>query len=372
MRNPSSRSASASCAWSAPDAEAEITVTSGTESLTRFATSFIHQNVTDASRDLHLRVALDGRVAEATGNQTDDDALTRLVRSTLDAARLQPIDPGWPGLAPPAEAPPVDHWDDPTAEAEPAERAERVAAFVRAAEGLETAGFCSTEGIEVAFANSAGQRVAGRSTTAALDGIARTGSSDGSARAASVQLADLDGAAAGEEATRLARDAADATDLEPGAYEVVLSPACVANVLAFLGIYGFNGRAVDEGRSFARIGESQFDSAISLARRRHAPDGGGHRLRRGGDAEAPPRARERPVSRAASSTTAAPPRRSAPRRPATRSPAPARSGRCRPTSRSSPAPSRRMRSSVPSSAAFSSPTSGTPASSTHARWSSPG
>ena len=33
------------------DAEAEITVTSGTESLTRFATSFIHQNVTDASRD---------------------------------------------------------------------------------------------------------------------------------------------------------------------------------------------------------------------------------------------------------------------------------------------------------------------------------
>ena len=112
------------------DAEAEITVTSGTESLTRFATSFIHQNVTDASRTLHLRVALDGRVAEATANQTDDDALARLVRSTLDAARLQPIDPGWPGLAPPAEAPPVDHWDDPTAEAEPAERAERVAAFV--------------------------------------------------------------------------------------------------------------------------------------------------------------------------------------------------------------------------------------------------
>ena len=42
--------------------------------------------------------ALDGRVAEATGNQTDDDALTRLVRSTLDAARLRPIDPGWPAL----------------------------------------------------------------------------------------------------------------------------------------------------------------------------------------------------------------------------------------------------------------------------------
>jgi predicted Zn-dependent protease len=247
------------------DAEAEITVTSGSESLTRFATSFIHQNVTDASRTLHLRVAQDGRVAEATANQADDDALARLVRSTLDAARLQPVDPGWPGLAPPAEVPPVDHWDDPTAGAEPRDRAERVAAFVRAADGLEAAGFCSTEGVEVAFANSAGQRATGRSTTTMLDGIARTGSSDGAARAASALLADLDGAAIGEEATRLARDAADATDLEPGTYEVVLTPACVANVLAFLSIYGFNGRAVDEGRSFARLGESQFDSAISLA-----------------------------------------------------------------------------------------------------------
>ena len=247
------------------DAEAEITVTSGTESLTRFATSFIHQNVTDASRLVHLRVALDGRVAEATANQTDDDALSRLVRSTLDAARLQPVDPGWPGVVAPVEVLNVDHWDDATAAAEPESRAERVAAFVRTADGLETAGFCSTEGTEVAFANSAGQRATGRSTKAELDGIARTGSSDGAARAASIRLADLDGAFAGSEATRLARDAADATDLEPGTYEVVLSPSCVVNVLGFLAIYGFNGRAVEEGRSFARIGEAQFDTAVNLA-----------------------------------------------------------------------------------------------------------
>ena len=125
-------------------------------------------------------------------------------------------------------------------------------AFVRAADGLETAGFCSTEGTEVAFANSAGQRATGRSTKAELDGIARTGTSDGAARAASARLADLDGSVAGSEATRLARDAADASDLEPGTYEVVLSPSCVVNVLGFLAIYGFNGRAVEEGRSFAR------------------------------------------------------------------------------------------------------------------------
>jgi predicted Zn-dependent protease len=247
------------------DAEGEVTVTAGAEALTRFATSFIHQNVADDARQVHLRVALDGHVAEATANQADDESLDRLVRSTIEAARLQPVDPGWPGLAPTADAAAVDHWDEPTAVAEPGERAARVGAFVAAAGDLETAGFCSTEGIHTAFANSAGQRLTGRATSAQLDGIARTGTSDGSARAASARVADLDGSAIGAEATRRARDAADASDLEPGRYEVVLEPSCVVNVLSFLAIYGFNGRAVDEGRSFARIGEAQFDRAITMA-----------------------------------------------------------------------------------------------------------
>jgi len=247
------------------DAEAEVTVYAGTEALTRFATSFIHQNVADDARRVHLRVALDGRVAQASVNQADDEAIRELVRSVTEAARLQPIDPGWPGLAPPADAPAVEHWDDATAAADPAERAQRVGAFVSAAGGLEAAGFCSTEGVTVAFANTAGQRLTGRATSAALDGIARTGSSDGSSRAASVRLADVDGGANGVEAVRRARASADASDLEPGRYEVVLEPSCVVDVLSFLALYGFNGRAVEEGRSFARVGEAQFDDAITLA-----------------------------------------------------------------------------------------------------------
>ena len=268
-------------------AEGEVTVTTGTESLTRFATGFIHQNVADTVQRVHLRLAMDGRVAVAIGNQTDAGALERLARSALDAAALQPIDPAWPGLAAPAAAPPVEHWDAATAEAPPAERAGRVGAFVAAADGLETAGFCSTEGVEIAFANSAGQRLSGRTSLAKLDGIARTPVSDGSARAASVRLDDLDGAILGAEAVRRARAGAEPSDLEPGRYEVVLSPSCVVNVLSFLAIHGFNGRAVEEGRSFARVGETQFDTSISLA------DDVGHPLASGVpfDAEGMPKRR---------------------------------------------------------------------------------
>jgi predicted Zn-dependent protease len=51
----------------------------------------------------------------------------------------------------------------------------------------------------------------------------------------------------------------------PGRYEVILSPDCVLDLLYFLSLYGFNGRAVEEGRSFARVGETQFDESLSLA-----------------------------------------------------------------------------------------------------------
>jgi predicted Zn-dependent protease len=249
----------------AADGEAEVTVRQGTEALTRFANGFIHQNVASEINHVLLRVAVDGRnAATSLDGPADDDALTRAIDGVLEAVRVRPPDPEWPGLAPRAAAPDVDHWDDATAAADPDERAAHVRAFVDAAGGLETAGFCSTTAVQLAFANSAGQRLTGRGTAADLDGIARTPTADGSGRQASVALADLDGRAIGERAARKARDASDPTDLEPGRYEVVLEPDCVANILSFLLVHGFNAKAVEEGRSFARLGEVQFDSSVVL------------------------------------------------------------------------------------------------------------
>lgn len=249
----------------APTAEAEVTVRTGTEALTRFAGSFIHQNVAEETSHIALRISLDGRTtAVSLDGQPTTDALTRLIDGALEAARVLPPDPDWPGLAPDSEAPDAGHWDDGTALATPDDRARRVAEFVAAGEGLEMAGSCVTNATVAAFANNAGQRLSGRTTLATLDGIARTGTSDGSARAASAAMTALDGRVLGQRATRKARDAADATDLEPGRYEVLLEPSCVANLLQFLFIYGFNGRAVEEGRSFVALGEAQFDPAVTI------------------------------------------------------------------------------------------------------------
>jgi len=245
-------------------AESQATVAVGESALTRFANSVIHQNVADATRTVSVKVALDGKVARGTDTRTDDAGLTALVERTVEAARLCPADPEWPGLAPPAGLAGIDNYDPGTAAATPEQRAALVAEFIAAAPGTDAAGYCDTESEVVGFANSRGQRATGGRTRATLDGIHRVGTVAGSGHQTSQRVAELDGAAVGALAAARFRLASHPFDLKPGEYEVVLSPECVATIVTFLAFYGFNGKAVTEGRSFLQIGEAQFDERVEI------------------------------------------------------------------------------------------------------------
>ncbi|MGN9812116.1 TldD/PmbA family protein [Micromonospora sp. BQ11] len=247
-----------------PSTEAEATVLRSDLALTRFANSFIHQNVAESGVSVRLRLHVDGRTAAGGGSVVTPDGLRALVERTLAAARLCPPDPAWPGLAPSAPTPSTTAFDEATAYADPDERAERVRAFVAAAGGLETAGYCRTAYRSAAFANSTGHSASGRTAEAAMDGIARTGSADGVARLCADRLADLDGAALGARASAKARAAADPVELPPGRYEVVLESAAVADLLQNLSWYGFNGKRYVERQSFAEPGAAQFDPSVTL------------------------------------------------------------------------------------------------------------
>ncbi|HWC10780.1 MAG TPA: metallopeptidase TldD-related protein, partial [Acidimicrobiales bacterium] len=164
------------------------------------------------------------------------------------------------------------------------ERARVVADFVGAAPDLAGAGFCASGGHELVFANSAGQRVAGRRSSATVDAIHRTSTSDGLVWQVATRLAALDGARAGEVAAAKARAGAEPVDLEPGHYEVVLEPAGVDDMLYFL-LDGFSAKVHAEGRSFVRLGEAQFDAALTLCDDFTHPAGNGYAF----DAEGTPR-----------------------------------------------------------------------------------
>jgi predicted Zn-dependent protease len=261
-------------AYVAGRAEAVATAVAGTSSLTRFANSRIHQNVTEELEAVSLTVAVDGKVARAQTTRTDAASLEALVERALAAAALRPADPEFPGFAPSAPLPDVDHWDDGTAEATPDQRAAIVAAFVEAGDGLEAAGYCSTEAATHVLVSSTGQQATGRSTTAQLDGIHRAAGSgsgdaggdtaDGYAQATSLRLAELDGGACGTRAAAKAASGREPTELPPGDYEVVLEPRAVASALVYPAYMGFNGKSHADGTSFVHLGERQWDSVVDI------------------------------------------------------------------------------------------------------------
>jgi predicted Zn-dependent protease len=243
-------------------AEAEVVVTGGSAALTRFANSFIHQNVAEDGYEVGLRVAVDGRVNAAT--TTSLEHLDEFVDNTIGIAKLQRVDEGWPGLTSPTDVVDRHHFDPETEAATPNARAQQVADFVAAAPEMKAAGFCETLGHDVAFVNTAGHRAFGKYTRASIDGIHQTKGAAGSGHATSQRLGDLDGAAVGALAADRARRGTDAYDIKPGEYEVVLAPEAVGTIAMFLAYYGFNGKLHAEGQSFVELGEKQFDAAIHL------------------------------------------------------------------------------------------------------------
>ncbi|MHB1445996.1 MAG: TldD/PmbA family protein [Acidimicrobiales bacterium] len=246
-------------------AGATVTVRHVSDGLTRFANSFIHQNVGDEHVLVTLELVSDGRPAAASTSMVDAASLTRLVEDALTSASVRPVDPSWAGLCPPTPQPFSQvHYDPDTAGVGAAERAEVVQGFVEAGTGLEAAGYCQTTTVETVLVNSLGQRVSDRTTLAVIDGIHRDGRADGCASMATSRFADLNGYQVGTDAARRARAATEPIELAAGRYEVVLEPRCVAYMMDFLSIYGFNARAVQEGRSFVSVGEMQMDPSVSI------------------------------------------------------------------------------------------------------------
>ena len=76
-----------------PKGEAEVLLQDQTASLTRFAENRIHQNVSQSSSALSLRVQLSKRVGRATTNRLDKGSLERCAERACAFARLQHRDP---------------------------------------------------------------------------------------------------------------------------------------------------------------------------------------------------------------------------------------------------------------------------------------
>jgi len=245
-------------------AEAQVVAKTGTSELTRFANSFIHQNVSDDVADLTIKVAVAGRVASATTTNPTSAGIESMVSSAIGQATLQRADDDFPGFGGPVDPVEHDRFDEPTATVDPAARANIVKEFVDAGEGLSAAGMCETNSWYVAYGNTNVRFTDGRYTTAVLDGIHQTDTSAGTGHSAGIGIGSIDGRAAGALAAARARAGRNAFDAKPDVYEVVLAPECMATIAEFIRDDGFSGRSARDGTSFVTIGERRFDPSVNL------------------------------------------------------------------------------------------------------------
>lgn len=257
-------------ATSAGAGHAEAVVIASEHSLTRFADSRIHQNVSTLDAVVSVR-AIDGQRSgvSSTNRTSDESALAECCASAIDAARRAPADPFFPGLPQPRTVTSPDRSVDSTRAFGPRERAQAVAAIIEQSvtRGAKAAGGIAVTDQTVAVANSRGVAVSMPVTTyrATVLSMAPDGGS-GWASDTGRDVRALAPAALGDRAATLAARSADPVTLGAGVYPVVLAPEAVASVMEMLGWFGSSAKAVDEGRSFmsGHAGERLMSPSITL------------------------------------------------------------------------------------------------------------
>ena len=110
--------------------ETEVMVSSSAFALTRFANNIIHQNVSEESTVLSVRVVTEGRMARASTNKFDEESIRQTCEGVLALARLQPPDPELLPMPGPQTYRAVNRFFHETAELSPATRAATVASVI--------------------------------------------------------------------------------------------------------------------------------------------------------------------------------------------------------------------------------------------------
>jgi PmbA protein len=269
--------------------EAEALVVSGESSLTRFANSEIHQNVSSTEVLVNLRFVLGRRVGVASAGRADAEGVRALVeRAAAIAANVEELE-DWAGLPVAEAAEPLEiAWSDGTAEASPELRADGARAVIAAADaaGVTAFGSFSADAEAVAVASSRGIRAAERRTTSQLLTVSMgPDNGTGYAEQCSIDATTIDAAAIGREAAERAGASADPVAIDPGDYPVVLHHYAVVDLLDMLGYLGFSALAVQEDRSFWEAGRRVGSPLVTITDDGRDPAG----LPMGFDAEGVPK-----------------------------------------------------------------------------------
>jgi PmbA protein len=240
----------------AGEAEAEICAQSKRRGFARFAVGELGQHMELEEPSAIVRVANGQRVAEVATTRLDRAALVEALREAAAAARFVPETEGFTGFADgsdPMERPP--RFEARTAAATAEERVSLLRPAMEAirAAGLVSAGALETSSSALAVATTRGCARSHEGTVAAFKVWAlETPGAGGAAGYGGHMHRDVAALRVEEEtarAIRIARLSRDPIALDAGAYDVVMEPAALSELLEWLATIAFGAPEIENGTS---------------------------------------------------------------------------------------------------------------------------
>jgi predicted Zn-dependent protease len=248
--------------------QAEVVVSSGTSSLTRFANNYIHQNVQETDLSVTVRAVIGKKIGVASSDVVSTEGLKELARRAVELARLQEPNQDFRSLPGPTPQTAVNSYLEGTADFSPEQRAEVVRQVCEASQrsGLVAAGAFRSQMSETAVMNSLGVWAYHRDTSADINTVLMGETSSGHAERLTLDANEIDGAALAAEAIDKCMRGVDPQPLEPGVYDVILEEYAVADIMDYFSYLSFGAQPFLEKRSFmaGRIGERVMGENISI------------------------------------------------------------------------------------------------------------
>jgi predicted Zn-dependent protease len=254
--------------------ETFVALTGGERANLRFARNTATTSGASSGMSLAITAAFGKRSGTVTTSQFDDQSLQRAMHNAEEIAKVSPENPeAMPFLGPQTYAPSNAYFNDAaTASAEWRASSVDTAIALSKKKDVVSAGFVETQAAVQAVASSKGLFAYDRFTAADYNLTARTpdGSGSGWASKSFNELRLLDPSKLAAAAIDKAAMAKTPVGIEPGKYTVVLEPAAMADMLAFL-LFAGDARQADEGRSFFskkgggnRIGDQVVGEKVNI------------------------------------------------------------------------------------------------------------
>lgn len=248
--------------------ETELLYLGRESSLTRYANSYIHQNVKENNSLIRVRVIKDKKIGFVETNNLTIEGIKKAVEDAEEILNFTKEDEAFVKLPEKEEAKEIKTFFEENLKVTPEDMAIKVKNVIQKAsqKSLDAAGALSLDLEEYAVVNSRGIEAYQPYSSITLTTVMMGDDSSGYADRFSMKFNDLNENELADEAIEKALRGKNPKDFEPGKYEVILSPYVVEDILFFFSYLGFGAKNFHQDISFmsGKLNEKVFSKDVTI------------------------------------------------------------------------------------------------------------